>query len=92
MNKIIKTSLTLFCLLFSITVFGQKLTIEQCRAMALENNKRIAIAQQDKERADLIADATKTNFLPKVSVEGLAYYDNAKTNMKLGLGNLAIWI
>ncbi|MCS2873856.1 TolC family protein [Bacteroides thetaiotaomicron] len=88
MNKIIKTSLTLFCLLFSITVFGQKLTIEQCRAMALENNKRIAIAQQDKERADLIADATKTNFLPKVSVEGLAYYDNAKTNMKLGLGEL----
>lgn len=88
MNKIIKTSLILFCLLFSIAVFGQELTIEQCRAMALENNKRIAIAQQDKERADLIADVTKTNFLPKVSAEGLAYYDNAKSDIKLGLGEL----
>ena len=69
-------------------LYAQEMSLEACRTMALENNKRITIAKQDKERADLIAKATNTNFLPKVSVDGFAYYDNAKTDLKMNMGEL----
>ncbi len=65
----------------------QSLTLEQCRQMALENNKRIAIAARDKERADLITGAARTNFLPRLSAEGLASFTKSDTKMSLNVAD-----
>lgn len=66
----------------------QSLTLEQCRQMALENNKRIAIAARDKERADLITGAARTNYLPRLSAEGSALFSHSDTRMSLQLDGL----
>ena len=77
-------------LLFVTTLASaqQLLTIDQCRKMALENNKRIAIAGQDKERADLIAGAARTNYLPRLSAEGSALFSHSDTKTSLQIGDL----
>ena len=65
-NKVRYILIAVFCFFSFSDLFAQEITLEECRAMALANNKRIAIAKQDKERADLVAKAAKTNYLPKV--------------------------
>jgi outer membrane protein TolC len=71
----------------------QALTLGECRKMALENNKQIAIANQDKERADLVTSAAKTNFLPNLSAGGSGIFDNSETQMNIelmGLGEIPL--
>jgi len=87
-NKVRYILIATFCFFSFSSLSAQEITLEECRVMALANNKRIAIAKQDKERADLVAKAANTNYLPKVSAEGFAYYDNAKTVMKMNMGEL----
>ncbi|WP_306540331.1 TolC family protein [Dysgonomonas sp.] len=87
-NKVRYILIAVFCFFCFSDLFAQEITLEECRAMALANNKRIAIAKHDEERADLVAKAAKTNYLPKVSAEGFAYYDNAKTDMRMNMGEL----
>lgn len=79
----------MFCLFTSGIVSAQQsLTLEQCRTMALENNKRIAIAARDKERADLITGAARTNFLPRLSAEGLASFANSETKTSINVADM----
>lgn len=85
MNKIKNVLAAFICFFLAIPAFGQEMTLEQCRKMALENNKRIAIAVQDKERANLIAKAAGTNFLPKFSAQGTAMFGNSDTKMSIAL-------
>lgn len=46
------------------------LTLEECRAMALQENKKIRIAQEDVEAAVLQKKTAATHFFPKVSFNG----------------------
>lgn len=85
MNKIRYILTAVLCCLIAIPTSGQEMTLEQCRTMALKNNKRIVIAKQDKERANLIAGATRTNFLPKFTTQGAAMFGNSKTDMSIAL-------
>lgn len=66
-----------FNLFFSIAIFTAgsiaaqpPLTIEQCRAMALENNKQMVIAMAQREKAGYEVKAYRTNYLPKLSATG----------------------
>jgi outer membrane protein TolC len=77
------------CLFTSGMVSAQQsLSLTQCRQMALENNKQIAIAGRDKERADLITEAARTNYLPRLSAEGSALFSRSDTKMNLQIGDL----
>jgi outer membrane protein TolC len=81
----------IFCLLFTITLSGQEMTLEQCRKKAIENNKKISIAYKNKEKADLTVKSTFTNFLPKLSASGIAYYTSSKSDLALKLGSMQIF-
>jgi outer membrane protein TolC len=48
----------------------EPLTLEECRSMALTNNKQIAVAEQQVEKAGYGVKSYRANFLPKISVTG----------------------
>ena len=59
-------------LLISISpMFAQRtLTLEECRNMALEQNRKISIAQQDALAATYTKKSAATHYLPKISLDG----------------------
>lgn len=58
-------------LLAAIPVWGQQaLTLEQCRELALENNKQMAIAAENREKAGYDVNTYRANFFPKISATG----------------------
>lgn len=59
-------------LLISITpvVAQRTLTLEECRSMALEQNRKISIAKQDAIAATYTKKSAATNYLPKLSLDG----------------------
>lgn len=55
----------------------QILTLEDCRNLALANNKQLKIAQEEINKAGYDKKTAFSNYLPKVSVTGVyAYSDN----------------
>ena len=87
----IKYIILLLCMCLSNELFAQvRLTLENCRTMALENNKRIAIAERDKERAELISNATYTHFLPRLSAEVLAGYTQDDSKMSIDIAGMPV--
>jgi outer membrane protein TolC len=59
------------CLVAAPNVAAQQpLTLEECRSMALQNNKQIAVAAQQQEKAAYVVKAYRANFLPKLSATG----------------------
>ena len=63
--------LAFFCqaLLFPLPA-QQVLTLEKCREMALQNNKQMALAAENREKAGFDVDGYKANYLPKLSATG----------------------
>lgn len=71
-NQAMKRFLSLF-LLSGIALGGYSqrvLNIDSCRALALENNKELRIAQEKINAAHYQNKAAFTNFLPKIDVMG----------------------
>src|SRR5690554_7269062 len=64
------------CLLTLITLFvfplsaQQKLKLDECRMMALEQNREIRIAQNEMQAATHARKSVQTQYLPKVSFGG----------------------
>lgn len=56
------------CFASSLYVEAQPLTLDSCRAMALRNNKELAIADAKKEKTRWDRKAAHTNYFPKVSL------------------------
>lgn len=54
-----------------------KLSLEQCRQMALENNIENNIAKQQVEIADFKIASYQSNYFPKVSAKGMYLYNDA---------------
>ena len=74
-----------FILVFSIGTSNaqQVMTLEKCRALALENNKAAAIAAHNSEIADFTQKSYRTNYLPKLSASGNYLYSNITMNKTL---------
>lgn len=57
-------------LLLTASARAEVLTLDQCRQMALENNKAIRMASAEKQAAYYQRKSTFTNYLPKISATG----------------------
>lgn len=69
-------------------------SLEQCRQMALENNKRMGILEQKKIQAAEERKAAFTKYLPSVSATGAYLYNSRETSllahdMMLPIGSVA---
>lgn len=70
---------------------GEEVSLDRCREMALENNRRIAIARQADEQAAYTVKATKANFFPKFSAGAYGLYASSANDMKLALGDIRLF-
>ena len=57
------------------------LTLEECRAMALENNGQSKIAQEKVTAAEYDSRAAFANYLPKVSATGMYLHNSENLNL-----------
>lgn len=69
-----------------------KLTLLECREMALQNNLKLKIAQEQVKAAEYKTAAYKTNYLPKLSATGLYLYSDATLNENIEGGYLPTFI
>lgn len=69
-----------------------KLTLLECREMALENNLKLKIAQEQVKAAEYKTAAYKTNYLPKLSATGLFLYSDATLDENIEGGYLPTFI
>lgn len=77
----------------SLPVSAQKLTLDSCRAMALRNNKELAIGRVQKDIALNMRKSARTKFLPRVSAMGGYEWTSKEVSIlnsdqKTMLGNL----
>ncbi|MDA3778882.1 MAG: TolC family protein [Bacteroidales bacterium] len=81
MRKIIN----LILILFSISNIGfaqnNKLSLETCRKMAIENNRKIKIDQEHENALSSLQKAAKTQFFPNFSFNGGYLHTNKDFNM-----------
>ncbi len=78
--KVTFTALLVFAI--SLQVGGQiKLSLEDCRTLALENNLRIQIADEHIGAAGEVRKSARTSFLPNISANGLYTRSNKKFSL-----------
>ena len=66
----------------AIKTTGQTvLTLEECRAMALENNGQSKIAQEKVAAAEYDSKTAFANYLPKISATGLYLHNSENINL-----------
>ena len=63
-------TLTLLTLCCVWDTHAQTLTLDSCRAMALRNNRQLAVGKVQQDIADNIRKSARTKYLPKVSAIG----------------------
>jgi outer membrane protein TolC len=82
-----------FIILFFIPPIlnAQEVSLNQCREMALQNNKRIAISDKNKEKAALTVKAYRTNYMPKLSASGVGYFSNSSNNINIKTGDISLF-
>lgn len=66
----------------------QQIDRAEARRLALKQNKNIGIAHSKSEQASLTQQAVKTNFLPKLSLQAMAYYTTSERKTQLALGSV----
>ncbi len=69
---------------------AQQITIQQCREMALQNNKSRQSASLATEAAEYTRRSTRALFFPDFSVSGLGLYDSAKGSFEIPGGLLPV--
>lgn len=70
----------IFALCCSVTFAQQRLSLEECREMALRNNKSAAIAERKEEKIAYESKSYFANFFPKISLSGLYLFSNTEMN------------
>lgn len=58
------------------------LDLQQCRSMALQNSKEVAIAGRQQEKAVFETRSFRADFLPKLSVVGFGLYNQRNMIIK----------
>lgn len=86
MKKIL-TFITLFCCVLTLAA-QEPLTLEQCREMALENNKRMAAAIKQTQVAHYTQKSYRGNFFPNFVASGTGLYSTARGTFGIPGGNL----
>lgn len=65
-----------------LNTYGQRiLSLDSCRALALRNNKELLISQDNKDAAGYEHQAAKTNYLPKVGLDGGYIWNQKSTHL-----------
>jgi outer membrane protein TolC len=78
------TNKILLTLLLPVLIFAQqKLTLEQCREMAVRNNYQIKIAAENVSAATHNVKSSRTAFLPKISFAGMYQRVNSKIKYEI---------
>jgi len=85
-----KKTLTLIALILcTLTTSAQEvLTLDQCREMALENNKRMAAANKQTQAAHYTMKSYRGNFFPNFTANGTGLYSSANGTFNIPGGNL----
>ena len=71
-----------------ITNAQELLTLDQCRQLALDNNKRMAAANKQTQAAHYTMQSYKGNFFPNFTASGMGLYSSANGSFSLPGGNL----
>lgn len=89
-----KKILLIFTLFFPVwgTDAQVILNLQQCREMALENSKQIAIARKQLEKAESETRAYHAGYFPRLSATGLGFYNQEKFSYKLKGGYLPTYV
>lgn len=88
MNKRLLCCILTFC---SLAVSAQEvLTLTQCRQLALENNKEMAVAAKRTQSAHYTMKSYKGNFFPNLAVNGTGIYSNTKGTLNIPVGDVSI--
>lgn len=69
-----------------------RLDCRQCRAMALENSRQMAIAGKQREKALYTTRSVKAGFFPRLSATGLGFYNREEYSYKLDGGYLPTYV
>ena len=67
-------------------------TLQQCREMALDNNRQMAAAVKQTEGARYMQKSMRGNFLPNLSAYGTDMYASLDGSLKIPGGNLPVFI
>ena len=89
-----KKKFTLILLLFcAITLHAQELlTLDQCRQLALDNNKRMVAASKQTQAAHYTVNSYKGNFFPNFIASGTGLYSTADGTFNIPGGNLPTFL
>ena len=90
-NKKLICSL-LLCFGLSASAQEGVLTLQQCREMALENNKDIAVAAKKTQSAHYTMKSYWGNFFPNFNVSGMGIYSNVDGTLGIPIGDFPISI
>ncbi len=71
-----------------ITNAQELLTLDQCRQLALDNNKRMAAANKQTQAAHYTMQSYRGNFFPNFTASGTGLYSSANGTFSLPGGNL----
>ncbi len=75
MKQLLKYTIgTLVLMLLALPAFGQRLSLDSCKRLALKHNREMHIAHLGEQKAKATLWAMRTNFLPKLSAQGLMLY------------------
>ena len=75
-----------------ITNAQTPLTLDQCRQLALDNNKRMAVASKQIQAAHYTMQSYKGNFFPNITASGTGLYNSANGTFSLPGGNLPTFL
>ena len=89
-----KKTLTLIALILSaLTTNAQTpLTLDQCRQLALDNNKRMAAANKQTQAAHYTMQSYRGNFFPNFTASGTGLYSTANGTFNIPGGNLPTFL
>ena len=75
-----------------ITNAQELLTLDQCRQLALDNNKRMAAASKQTKAAHYTMLSYKGNFFPNFTASGTGLYSSANGTFNIPGGNLPTFL
>lgn len=68
------------------------LTVERCRQLAVENNKQMAVAAAQSEKAEYDTKAYRANFLPNLSATGNYLFTSSTMKKRVAGGYLPTFV